>query len=462
MGASPIAQELAPISLDFGLEPFAEALQPLIDKAHYRKGTLLIPRLLVWLVLALTLRRDKNYTQVLNWLLSGFRWLGEHFPDRAQLVSEGAISHARQRLGPEVFATLLQLQGAALPAPEPDFHGYRSAAFDGTTGTVPDTPKNTATFGKPAARRDTAAFPQIRLMALLALSVRQVKGLAWAPYRGKGTGERALLRALLPALPAGAWLYLLDAGLYAFDVLWRLAQGASAVLIKVPKNVRFTQLKPLGDGSYWTQVQGRVPDPTQATGYREETLTLRLIRVEWRGFRPYWLATTLLDTTITPLELARHYHRRWVIELTYDEIKTHQCVTLRGQSPTTFRSRLPDLVEQELYALAIMYNVIRQLMVDAAQLAQVAPGELSFVGCLEQILEAAPFLTAQPAAHAARRQQLLTLLAQYRIEPRKYLRRNPRVVKVKMSKWPRKRAHHQAETYDMTQDLRIIQDEIEV
>ena len=464
MSASPIAQELEPISQDFGLEPFAETLQPLIDKAleahdkaHFRKGTLLIPRLLVWLVLALTLRRDKNCNQVLNWLLSGFRWLGEHFPDRAHLVSEGAISHARQRLGPEVLATLLQLQVAALPLPEPDFHGYRSAAFDGTTATVPDTPKNTAAFGKPAARRGTAAFPQVRLMALLALSVRQVIGLAWAPYRGKGTGERALVRALLPALPAGAWLYLLDAGLYAFDILWQLTQGPSVVLIKVPKNVRFTQVKSLGDGSYWTQVHGRVPDPTQATGYREETLTLRLIRVEWRGFRPYWLATTLLDTTITPLALAQHYHRRWVIELTYDEIKTHQCVTLRGQSPTTFRSRLPDLVEQELYALAIMYNAIRQLMVDAAQVAQVSPGELSFVGCLEQILEAAPFLTAQPATRGERRTQLLTLLAQYRIKPRKHLRRNPRVVKVKMSKWPRKRPHHQAETYDMVRDLRIIQ-----
>ena len=146
-----------------------------------------------------------------------------------------------------------------------------------------------------------------------------------------------------------------------------------------------------------------------------------------------------------------------MIELTYDEIKTHQCVTLRGQSPSTVRSHLPNLVEQEIYALAIMYNAIRQLMVDAAQVAQVSPGELSFVGCPEQILEAAPFLTAQPATRGEHRTQLLTLLAQYRIKPRKNLRRNPRIVKVKMSKWPRKRPHHQAKTYNMAQDLRIIQ-----
>ena len=165
MSASPIAYELESITKDFSLEPFAESLQPLIDTAlathdkdQYRKGTLLVPRLLVWFVLILTLRRDKNYPQVLNWLVSGFRWLGEHFPEQAQLVSEGALSHARKRMGPEVFATLLQLQIAALAQPEPDFHGYCSAAFDGTTGTMPDSAKNVAAFGKPAARRGDSSF----------------------------------------------------------------------------------------------------------------------------------------------------------------------------------------------------------------------------------------------------------------------------------------------------------------
>ena len=463
MSASPIAYELESITKDFSLEPFAESLQPLIDTAlathdkdQYRKGTLLVPRLLVWFVLILTLRRDKNYPQVLNWLVSGFRWLGEHFPEQAQLVSEGALSHARKRLGPEVFATLLQLQIAALAQPEPDFHGYCSAAFDGTTGTMPDSAKNVAAFGKPAARRGTAAFPQVRLMALLALSVRHIYGLAWAPYRGKGTGERALLRSLLPTLPAGSWLYLMDAGLYAFDILWTLAAAPAAFLIKVPAHVNFGALHPLGDGSYRATLCGRVLDPTHPSGFRKTTLTVRLIRVEIRGFRPYWLATNLLDTTITPLDLARHYHRRWIIELTYDEVKTHQCVTLRGQAPTTLRSRLPDLVKQEIYALAVMYNALRQLMTAAADTAHIPPGELSFVGCLEAIIEAVPFLTLRQKPHAEQYAKLLRTLAQYRLQPRKHLRRNPRVVKVKMSKWPRKQPHHRSQTYDLDQDLHIV------
>jgi len=76
MSASPIAHELEAITQEFSLEPFAESLQPLIDTAlathgkdQYREETLLVPRLLVWFVLILTLRRDKNYPQVLNWLV---------------------------------------------------------------------------------------------------------------------------------------------------------------------------------------------------------------------------------------------------------------------------------------------------------------------------------------------------------------------------------------------------------
>lgn len=50
---------------------------------------------------------------MLRGLVSGFRWLSTHFPDAAQLVTNDALSHARQQSDPEVFATLLALQIAA-------------------------------------------------------------------------------------------------------------------------------------------------------------------------------------------------------------------------------------------------------------------------------------------------------------------------------------------------------------
>ena len=110
MTCTTVADAFAQIA-EFSLAPFDSILRPLIKqdlteqgKAKYRKGTILIPQLLVWLVLALTLRRDLNYQKVLNWLVSGFRWLHALLPAQSKLVQDGAISHARVALGVAVGA----------------------------------------------------------------------------------------------------------------------------------------------------------------------------------------------------------------------------------------------------------------------------------------------------------------------------------------------------------------------
>jgi hypothetical protein len=137
----------------FSLAPFAEILQPLIDEVlteqgrdRFRQGTLLMPKVLIWLVLALTIRRDLNCQKVLNWMLSGFRWLKGLLPATAKLVAEGTISHARVKLGVELFRLLLAKLTASFKELGPDFHGWVSVAFDGSTGTMPDSEANQKNF----------------------------------------------------------------------------------------------------------------------------------------------------------------------------------------------------------------------------------------------------------------------------------------------------------------------------
>jgi len=456
----------------FSLAPFDTVLQPLLKetlqelaKDQCRKGTVLIPTLLVWLVLALTLRRDLSYDKVLNWLVSGLRWVAERLPAQNRLVSEGAISHARVKLGVAVFQQLWRKLLPALPALVPDFHEYTSVAFDGSTGTMPDTLANATVFGKPQARGGgAAAFPQVRLMSLLALAARRLLGLAYAAYTGKGTGERALLLTIVQQTVCTGLLFLMDAGLYAFEVLWTLAQREGAFLLKVPAHVHFQRTQRLADGSWLARLTGKIldpdapPTPSGRRRWRPVTLTVRVIRVELSGFRPFWLMTNVLDPDIPARELARHYHRRWELEVAYDEIKTHQCATLRGQSPTTFRSKLPDLVKQEIYALAITYTLVRHLMTEAAKAHAQDPTQLSFLDTLQHLLDAAPLLTAAtPPARVRQYTYLLALLADCELDRPRRPRLNPRVVKVKMSKFARKRATHLGQTRDMTADLRIIE-----
>jgi hypothetical protein len=465
-----IADAFASLGETFSLAPFDVLLGPILDETlteqgqdRWRKGTLLIPRVLIWLVLVLTMRRDMNYDKALNWMLSGFRWLSEFLPAQNKLVSDGAISHARVKLGVEVFRVLfIKLRNRLWPVAA-DFHGRISVAFDGSTGSMPDTESNQAAFGKPSARQGQAAFPQVRLMGLLAVAQRQLLDIAYAPYRGKGTGERALVTEILTRLVCQGLLFLLDAGLYSFEGLWQIDQQDGEFIVKTPAHVKPKRLKRLPDGSWLAEVSGKIidpdalPTPSGRHHWKIITLTVRIIRVQIPGFRPFCLMTNLLDPAITAREIAVHYHTRWDIEIAYDEIKTHQCATLRGQMPTIFRSKRPDLVKQEIYALAITYNLIRALISQAAQQHGQDPRTLSFLDALQHILDAAPILTAIPSQQREnKRTHLLALIADCPIDRPRRPRLNPRVVKVKMSKFAHKNAHHKSKVRDVVKELKIL------
>lgn len=459
----------AQIGACFSFAPFSSVLQPLIDetlveqgKEKYRQGTILTPTLLVWLVLALTLRRDLNYHKVLNWMVSGFRWLRSLLPAQSLIVEDGAISHARVRLGVEVFRALFYKLTAAFRPVAPDFHGLVSVAFDGTTGTMPDTAGNAEKFHKPSSRSGKAAFPQMRMVTLMILSVRLMLDVAHAPYKGKGTGERSLVRQLLKRVVRPGLLFLLDAGLYSFDIVWEIDQAGQKFMVKAPRNLKLKPIQRLSDGSFLTRLTHKVEDPdapptkSGRKRWKKVSLIVRAIRIEIPGFRPFTLITDILDETITARELALHYHKRWDIEIAYDEIKTHQCATLRGQSPTTFRSKRPDLVEQELYAMLIMYNLIRLLIRQAAEGHGKDPCSISFLDSLQHLIDAAPIMTVGEPAQESPFEYLLAVIADCEIDRPRRPRVSPRVVKVKMSKFKRKREKHKSETRDLAKELKII------
>ena len=84
--------------------------------------------------------------------------------------------------------------------------------------------------------------------------------------------------------------------------------------------------------------------------------------------------TTLLNFEEAPaLELAWAYHERWEIEMTIDEVDTHQRIASQP-----LRSQKPVGVIQELYSLLLAHYVIRYLMHEATLAAQTAPTRLSF------------------------------------------------------------------------------------
>ncbi len=79
-------------------------------------------------------------------------------------------------------------------------------------------------------------------------------------------------------------------------------------------------------------------------------------------------------------ELAGGYHQRWEEETANDQLKTH----LRGPGKV-LRSRLPDLVHQEIWGYLIVHHAISALIARASAAADLDPDRISFVKTLRLI-----------------------------------------------------------------------------
>jgi hypothetical protein len=129
----------------------------------------LLPRVVVYYVMALTLYAHASYDAVLRELVEGLRWL--HWDGAALgLACKSAITQARVRLGEAPLRELFRR--IARPLAEPGapgawYRGRRLVSFDGTTIDVPDLPVLERHFGRPPASRGSSGFPQLRLLALL-------------------------------------------------------------------------------------------------------------------------------------------------------------------------------------------------------------------------------------------------------------------------------------------------------
>jgi hypothetical protein len=85
------------------------------------------------------------------------------------------------------------------------------------------------------------------------------------------------------------------------------------------------------------------------------------------------LVTTLLDHQLAPAaQLAALYSQRWEIELAYGDLKTR----LRGAG-FILRSRSPELVRQEVFALLAVYQALCTLRTRAAATGEVDPDRIS-------------------------------------------------------------------------------------
>jgi transposase IS4-like protein/DDE family transposase len=419
-------------------EIFSDTLDPAwIAQALEATGTATIRRRklpaerAVWLVIGMGLLRDRSIEEVVRHLNLVLPAHGER-----QTVTKGAIAQARARLGSQPLAALFAQTAAAWAPASADAYRWRGLAVfgvDGTTLRVPDPAANDGTFGRVPTRWDsTGGYPLVRVVALMVLRSHVLAGLAFGPY---ASSELAVAEPLWPQLP-NASLTLVDREFATYELFHRLADAARARhwLTRAKKTLHWEVVQALGAGDALVELR---PSASHRRAHRAlpEVLRVRAVRYQRRGFRPQTLLTSLLDPATYPAaEIVALYHERWEIELGFDEVKTH---TLEREE--ALRSKTPARIAQELWGLAIGYNLVRLAMARVAGRIGVPPPRISFRHALQLVRLC--WLTgwlASPGVLPRRLQTLDEELALL-VLPERRARRYPRAVKIKMSNYPRKR-----------------------
>ena len=217
-------------------------------KGARRRGGKLPPHVVVYLVMALALFSSEDYEEVVELLTGTLRAWG-CWHERWEPPTKGAVTQARQRLGPEPMAELFSQ--VAVPPADLDTEGaflgrWRLMSIDGTELDAPDTPANRDAFG-PAA--DQGPFPRVRLVTVAECASHAPALAAMGPSASKGSGEQSLARKLYPRLEEG-WLLLADRNFYNWKDWCRAAGSGADLLWRVKEDLRLPPLELLPDGSF--------------------------------------------------------------------------------------------------------------------------------------------------------------------------------------------------------------------
>jgi hypothetical protein len=357
-----------------------------------------------------------------------------------------AYCKARMRVELDVFHLLLercvgQLQQQTFEAGR--WLGHRVFHMDGSSFSMPDTPELQAHFGQSGAQQPGCGFPTAHWLALLHAGTGMITKMLAAPLR---THDMSQTVELHPELQAND-LVVADRGFCSFAHLALLIQRGVHALLRIHQRtiVDFTQGRPhrhpgrgnpLGSqgipSSRWIKLLGGSdqivewlkpisrPNWMGIEQYASlpDSIRVRELRytIHEKGFRPQemTLVTTLLDAErYSSSDLASQFRQRWEIETNFGHLKTTMKMDV-------LKCKTVDGVLRELQVFALIYNMVRQVMLAAACRQEVDVRRVSFIDALRWLQSASP-------------DGELTKLV---VNPKRPNRNEPRVIKRRTKSYP--------------------------
>ena len=353
-----------------------------------------------WLFLSQVLAADRSCRETVRKFLA---WLALE-QGRTASPKTGAYCQARSRLRLGGIETAYrQVAGEMERSGGKDaWFGRRVRVFDGSSVSMPDTEPNQERYPQPNTQKPGCGFPVMRIVAAFSLATGAVIDVA----KGALTvSERILFHRLWPLLEPGD-VALADCGFCSYADFYFLGQrGVDCVMRNHHRRtVGLELVKKLGPKDRLIKWLKMKPCPRWLTKEQWAAVPAELLvreitfTVDVPGFRSKNLviATTLLDSKLFPKQaFVELYRRRWMVELFLRDMKTTMGMEV-------LRCKTPAMVEKELAMYLVAYNLVRALVLKAAQDKGVALYRSSFKGSVATIRQWAPVMAAAHLTQAKR------------------------------------------------------------
>jgi len=333
----------------------------------------------------------------------------EHMSHLAQMTFTGA-AYCKAPMRVKLAALELLLRRSVEQLQEDVFDtgrwlGHRVFFVDGSSFSMSDAPQLQAHFGQPGAQSSGCGFPSAHWLAMLHAGTGMITKMLTGPLRTHDMSQTAELH---PELSSGDVL-VADRAFCSYAHLALLLQRGVHGLLRIHQRtiVDFTPgrahvlpgkinadrdngkprsrwLHRLGVRDQLVEWLKPVNKPLWMSAEQfaalKESIVVRELRyaIHEKGFRPkeITLVTTLLDAQLYSLpELAKLFQQRWQIETNFGHLKT-------TMNMDVLKCKTVDGVLKELQVFALIYNLIRQVMLEAAKRQQVPVERISFIDAM--------------------------------------------------------------------------------
>lgn len=341
--------------------------------------------------------------------------------------STSGYCQARDRIPDELLGQILSGTAKALESRAEKRHMWRGRSVkivDGTSVSMPDTPENQTEYPQPSGQKPGCGFPIMRILAVFSLAT----GALLCHAKGSlHVGENTLLGKIASAFSAGD-IVLADRGFCTYAIISGMIGRSVDVLIRMREKMikNYVVARKLGKNDFLI-IWRRSANLRQELHLPEE-ICLRMTKysINVRGFRTKEITvlTTLTDHIHFPPEsFSELYLRRWHAEINLRHLKTTMGMDI-------LKCLTPGMIGKELAMHLIAYNLVRDIMLQAASANAVPIESISFKYSMTIMRQWSPWLVLCTSKKERKSflEDMLIYIAESTV-PERPFRREPRAVK---------------------------------